>query len=415
MPYLKAAVLSLRDVIAHAGPLDRKLYDELGRLVRFLSTRGITPFFLGNRPWTFQTSDGKIMDLRQRITADWGEFPWHVAVQDGPPFKPKREVTEFILNRHSWKRSEVIYIGNTTEDMQTAVNGGLLFLNAKWHKDAIEHGFSFSSPLEIARFVDIFCLREHLWYFVIEDGNLRFYSLGPFSTKMDDASWYSHDARNVAKQGFGNIDFWTQCITSTLYLSGLSGEFDYATVYPGHTIEQKTSVVADAMVRFTNCMRKKYLPDLIVRHTDAPKLQYTRLEKKPVHHSMQLNTIRLRPDPLKGASEDRYKNPPLSAKKGVLVVDDFCTEGLSLEAARNYLRQTGAKVILLSWLKTVNRDYKRIDVAKPFNPYVINKFPANLPVRLYGYERQIVDRQATGELAQRFRSYRTWNWPADIL
>src|SRR3954447_23664541 len=102
MPYLKAAILSLRDVIAHRGPVDKNLYAELGRLIKFLSTRGITPVFLANRPWVVQTTDGQRMDLRTLITSDWGEFPWYVALQDKNPFKPRREATAFVLDKHSW-------------------------------------------------------------------------------------------------------------------------------------------------------------------------------------------------------------------------------------------------------------------------------------------------------------------------
>ena len=54
--------------------------------------------------------------------------------------------------------------------MISAVNGGLLFLNACWYNKSVEYGFQFSEPKELAKFFDVFCFREHWWHFKIEDG-----------------------------------------------------------------------------------------------------------------------------------------------------------------------------------------------------------------------------------------------------
>jgi len=48
---------------------------------------------------------------------------------------------------------EVLYVGNSDDNMKTARNGHVLFLNANWHKEANPYGYQFESPKDIARFV----------------------------------------------------------------------------------------------------------------------------------------------------------------------------------------------------------------------------------------------------------------------
>jgi hypoxanthine phosphoribosyltransferase len=111
------------------------------------------------------------------------------------------------------------------------------------------------------------------------------------------------------------------------------------------------------------------------------------------------------------ATGERYKTPPLKPNKCVLVVDDFCTEGFSLNAARNYIQKTGARVILLSWLKMVNRDYIRVDILEEFDPYTANAFEDLPEPRYYPYNRYIVARQALATLKRQLGSYSNWDWP----
>ena len=99
----------------------------------------------------------------------------------------------------------------------------------------------------------------------------------------------------------------------------------------------------------------------------------------------------------------------------VLLVDDFCTEGHSFEAGRALVEATGARVICLSWLKTIKTDYRAIHppvrIADPFAPV-----PAGEPLqtRSYGYNASIVSNAAELDLADVHRRYATWDWPKGI-
>jgi hypothetical protein len=48
MPALKGVIFSLRDVLARSGPIEKNLFNETIRLLRFLKDRGITPVFATN-------------------------------------------------------------------------------------------------------------------------------------------------------------------------------------------------------------------------------------------------------------------------------------------------------------------------------------------------------------------------------
>ena len=49
------------------------------------------------------------------------------------PFKPQAAAVAYILDKEGWSRTEALFVGNSDVDMKTARNGGVLFLNARWH------------------------------------------------------------------------------------------------------------------------------------------------------------------------------------------------------------------------------------------------------------------------------------------
>ena len=81
-----------------------------------------------------------------------------------------------------------------------------------------------------------------------------------------------------------------------------------------------------------------------------------------------------------------YVQSPLRPGRFVLVVDDFCTQGNSFEAARAYVERTGARAICLGWLKTINTDYLKIaDPPGIVDPYAANHFaksPKQVGIRI---------------------------------
>jgi hypoxanthine phosphoribosyltransferase len=159
-------------------------------------------------------------------------------------------------------------------------------------------------------------------------------------------------------------------------------------------------------------MRRKLLPDLIIRHTDAKKSQSMRRAGERLSHLNQLNTIHLNRTPIKSVQKDtRYARSPLRRDRTVLVVDDFCTNGYSLEAARLNIMRTGAEVICVSWLKTINTDYLELIPSSNWDPYSPIKHDS-LPghIQRHSYGEAVAENRAASEVDEKFRAFCNWRW-----
>jgi hypothetical protein len=406
---LKALIFGDRNVIQ-----DGKHFSEIKQLFRFLISKDIVPIIYSN------DLTPERVRLEKSINENYSnKVVWYIAERDATPKKPKADAIGYVLSKMWLEKNEVIYVGNTDTDMQTAVNGGVLFLNATWYGKNNDYGFEFDSPFEIARFVDIFCLRDNLWFYHINSDNLEYYSPGTYAY-LEQQYTYSRDAKEAAKYGRGKPDFWIKYLLSTVYFSGLCDQIDYIAPYPGHEkdsilklmrLEEVEKTVAD----FAKCFRINYLRDLIIRHTTSLPSSQTRNKGGSLNHRNQLQTISLNRLPLKNLKGERYKSCPLKTGKTVLILDDICTEGYSFEAARVYIEQTGAKVICLSLLKTIGKNYTQIGNIGSFSPFQAN--PDLVPERviLHPYSRYTLDSSTHQEITSKLEAYDSWQWDLDIL
>jgi len=407
MSKIKGVILSVEDILVPNGKVDGKIFSEVDKLIKYFRSKNIEFVVFTNRAWTIGKDR---IPLEDRLREYWGDFTYLCRAKDrSVPGKPQKEATNYVLNLMGWKSTETLYIGASENDMQTAVNGSLLFLRATWWAHKTNYGFEFSTPKDIARFIDTFCLREHLWCHEIHDGDFHFYALAPFSTMKEEYTLYSADAREAAKHGLGHPEFWTGALISSLYFSGIHQDINYVSVYPGHKAGFGNNVMDDAISLFGKCFRKNYIPDLIIRHTQSLKSQAARNSGVPIDHANQLNTIYLNPAPHRTPLV-KYKVAPLGRGKTVLLIDDITTRGYSLESARAYIEQTGAKVIMVSWLKTINTDIVTLAPFKKFNPYIPNRFEGINTGKVHSYRENIVDNLAPAELSKIFKSYQEWEW-----
>lgn len=396
---LKCLIFGDRDVIKK----DNGIFPNVKRLINYLIKRKIQPVILSND----QTIER--LRLEKELQSEYPNVAWFIADRDETPKKPKPESIQWVLDSFKIEPHEAMMIGNSDNDMKTAVNSGLLFANASWYGKKTNYGFEFKQPYEIARFVHIFCLREIFWGYAIKNEGLEYYSLGIYGTREEKYD-YSHDAKEAAKLGRGHPNFWINYLLSSVYFSGLHKKIDYIAPYPGHKQESTPTVMEKTIVTFAKCFRKKYLKDLIIRHETANKSAYARSSGKggALDHLNQLNTIKLNPFPLKKEKE-RYKRSPLKSGKTVLVIDDFCTEGYSLEAARAYIEQTGANVICLSLLKTIFRGYKQIQNISKFSPFDPQEFSSSdIQATQHEYQKYISSPPSEYEIRKKLAEYDQW-------
>jgi hypothetical protein len=409
MSKLKGVIFSVEDTLVPQGSIEEKMFADVTKLVSYLLSINIKVSVFTNRLWT--VGENKT-PLEEALKLRWGDTFTYYCGQDDEeiPKKPSAVATEYVLEKMNLDSSEVIYIGSSENDMRTAVNGKLLFLRATWWANKTNYGFEFDSPKSIARYIDTFCLREHLWCHEIQTKDFRFYALAPFSTMKPEYTLYSEDARKAAKHGLGHPDFWTSALFSSLYFSGIHKEIDYITTYPGHEKGSGNVIMEEAGSVFAKCFRKTYIPDLIIRHKKALKSQTARNNGVAIDHLNQLNTIKLNENPTKNA-KNKFKTSPLKKGKTVLLIDDICTRGYSLESARAYIEKTGAKVIMASWLKTINTDIETLGTQDTFNPYSENTFESPSIGVVHGYHANFTDHLAPAELTKQFKAYENWDWP----
>jgi len=403
-------LVGVRNVLVRKGKVDNALLEEIIKLVNFSRSIGVEPVMFANVEWSVDDQP-----LDQALGPRLPSVRWFFANRGNCEHKPTAAAVPSVCEQMGWNPRDVLYLGNTEADMRTAVNGGVLFLKASWYESGTSYGLEFASPMEVARFLDIFCQREYLWHFEIRDeSGLEFYSLAPFSTLTRRYKSYSADARAAAKFGLGHPAYWTQALYSTVYFAQLHTRFDYVACYPGHATDSPASLMEEPFAALAGSFRKKLLPDLIVRHTTARKSQRVRRAGGRLSHLDQLNTICLNATPIRNRQTgSRYVRSPLRRGKTVLVVDDFCTQGYSLDAARLYIAQTGAQAILVSWLRTINSDYlqlmPRADVSwNPYEPQEFETLPGG--TKRHPYRGTVAEDEAASEVDEKFDRFCSWSW-----
>ena len=414
---LKGVIFSLSDVLVHRGTIDKDLLLEVIKLLRFLISENVQPVLVSNSTWTVTMPDGTKKEFQDYLSELIGQkLPYYQGGKD-IEYKQYGTAMQAILRKQGWSPSEVLYVGNTHEDVQAASNGGFPLLNAKWHGDNSPYGFEFASPKEIASFIDCCCLNAGDWFWGIEDGPLRVYSIAPFaeySRAYPEGAIYSTDAKQAVKADAGNIRFWGLLMAARIHLSGIGSEIDFVAPYPGHKMSSKKTKLMNAVAVVSGSLRARYLFDFIERHTDAPKSQALRVAKMKPPIENQIHTIKLNPHATRtGPKQLKYKNPPALRGKTVLVVDDICTEGNSLESARAFFEKAGAKVVLLSWLKTPGpNDYHAITsltppIKDPFKPYTSK----STTQKVYSNSGNVINPNADSEIAAAYLKYSAWDWP----
>lgn len=409
---LKHVIFSIDDTILGFNNEKNEMFAEVTKLINFLKRKNIGFSILANRtrPVSVKGKTEKV-DLFDALKQHWGDFPVFCSGIDASvPYKPQAKAVKYVIDKLGLEENEVVLLGAKLDDMRTALNGGVLFLRATWYTARTDYGLEFSTPKDVAKFIDIFCTREHYWCFQINEQGFRYYALAPFSTYKAEYTTYSEDARSTAKHGTGHPEFWVSALITSIYFTGLHREVDYICSYPGHKRGYGNKVMNEPMKIFGRCFNKNYIPDLIYRHTDAPKSQTARREGRTTSHENQLNTIHIQMNPIKKIeTEKRYASPPTRRGKTVLVLDDFCTRGYSLEAARQYIHKTGSKTILVSWLKTINTDIEKLFDIDGLKPYSANQVNSPKVDKIFNYHTYLTDPTASEELTELFQRFQEWD------
>jgi predicted amidophosphoribosyltransferase len=404
---LKLILMSPDGTVGSDGKADDNVVRDLCKFIARMATRGVEVALWARHRKVLNGQPLEAYLAREAKTpvrhfqAGAGAFPIR---RYAGSVNPVLSATGAALN-------ETILVGSKKEDMLAGVNNGLLLVRPAWYGEDMEYGFRVRSIGELGRFCEVFALREHPIYWAINSGNLHALSMGPFSTYFAEFAEYGSDARQVAKENKGNHDFWFFAVVSTLYFSGIVHGADFICPFPGHNPAATGGIreLLDAvMTKFGKCFKKPYLPNLIVRHVKSQKSQFLKPDQKSFRN--HLNTIHLNQRP---RHYDRPEPPRamLSLKnKRVLVVDDFVTNGRSLDTARAYIEAAGGTAVLFSWLKTVNTSFNHMRPDPALSPYQPNRVATEPSAASFGYAAHVVDPVASKEMQTIFEAYTGWQW-----
>ncbi|WP_201864467.1 phosphoribosyltransferase [Microvirga soli] len=405
---LKLVLISPNGTIGADGKARIDILDELVTFTERMSVRGVQVAF-----WSRHRAmiDGEPVHeyLSRRSGVPVRLF---LAGQGGLPTRQRAGSVDPILAELGVSRHETVLVGNSDADVPAGVNNQLLLIRPGWYPQQIDYGFEVPSISSLAQFCEIFALREHPIYWSISDSDLHVRAMGPYSTYKPNFAEFSADAKSAAKEDGGQRRFWFLMIVSTLYFSGLIHQIDYLCAFPGHNPNSSSEVrkgLDALMTVFGKCFRKPYLADFILRHTPAIKSQYAKPYEKTFLN--QLKTIHLNRYPRHYDRPTPPASPLRLTGKTVLVADDFCTNGRSLDVARAFIEAAGGKAILFSWLKTINTAFLHMNPdpqVQPFKPNDINAEPKWVS---YDYHDHVVAPEAADEIAALLDAYKNWKWP----
>ncbi len=399
---LKLVLVSPENTIASNETFDIDLINSFCELIKKLAAAGIRTAIWSNKTWRFNN-----INISEFLTNQSGVQVDLVGLSVGMPARQTKDSVNPILTKYGVKLEETVLVGSAETDLIAGKNNRLLLLRADWYENKIDYGFGLKSIKELERFCLLFGNRSHYFYWQVNepDENLNLNTLGPYSTHKPEFATFGGDAFKAAKFEKGTLDFWHHLITSTLYFSGIIHKVDYITVYPGHAGNKKVQEFYEALDILGKCFGKTFYVDLILRHTAAAKSATTPHAEKTF--LTQINTIHLNNYPSKLGKEPN-KSALRLKDKCVLVVDDICTNGRSLDTARAYLSSAGAKCILFCWLKAIHRDYLRMVPMPEISPYKPNALATEPGNVAYGYHQHIVDTAAATEIDTLLSQFRAW-------
>lgn len=297
----------------------------------------------------------KVLLLRSSLEYDLLVTPNEVNLKK----KPSPKFIEYIETILNIPKDKFIYIGdNDFTDAICASHAKVLYFSARWANPNPQYGIPVSNPSSVIRIIRRHLLKEEYWGWELEKIDNQERPIKAIALLDCRSSLRDYAVRALKYGERQHRTFFLLHLVSSVYLSGLYREVDYWATYPSHnegnSLNPLMSWIFD---RVTKEFRKKYI-DLFYRHKESIDSGTSRRNGISVNFTNQISTVVLN-------QEYRRK----IRRKKILVVDDFITEGYSLECARNLLYQANVSdVIGLSIGKYGNR-YIQISIRNSFDPF----------------------------------------------
>uniref|UniRef100_E6QWP7 Uncharacterized protein n=1 Tax=mine drainage metagenome TaxID=410659 RepID=E6QWP7_9ZZZZ len=232
------------------------------------------------------------------------------------------------------------------------INGPTLAFHAEWGGGRSAYGIRLEKPVELLQYLDVFFLKEALWFAKLDgtDGAGRSVTVrglidgnGAGSEAIRRAVFKTlKERQDVRVNGVSMPMFLLTHMLTSAYLDGLltSGRDQVLwQIYPGHSPASTPPPLIQASFQHMNLFRSKASVKGrygLNRMIDAKQSHTERIadNRQAVKFINQMNSVALIP-----GTNVRGKR--------VYVIDDFTTEGYSLEAARQFFYAAGARSVHL--------------------------------------------------------------------
>jgi predicted amidophosphoribosyltransferase len=328
---IKAIILDISDTLLERREVVSGVPEMIGRL-RGL---GLSLFFVSNNQVSRLTAIHPCFEEGEYLDS------FEVGGKKG-----SGRFVDAICNRHELERNELLYLGDSDNDMKEAVNRSVAFFSPKWAVKDYPYGLKMSTPDRFATTIETFFLKEALWYYQVNDVDalnrpvIIRALLDPDECKNAGITRLLKQKQN---QQFDNAymlsDYLSLHLFASLYLEGLHLRSRPRKpiiwgIYPSHKGSQ-TGVLERIATLTSRMFREAYVPGLIYRHTPAVQSHKARQRGERTTLSNQLQTIHLDPD-LRNKVRGRC----------IIIIDDFTTGSNSFEAARNILYNAGAAEVV---------------------------------------------------------------------
>lgn len=339
--------MSVRAVIFDAGVLlgaRRSVIGELTELLAKLRELEILVAVFSTEP----VDVNGLLDTWGQPAADLQLTRDDVGKNKGSPAWIDKACAELEVSRH-----ELIYVGDSDLDWRTAINSAVMYFHAEWAGRPIRRpGFRAQSPNELWHDLSHFFLQPPRWQYRIDDGHSTHIRalLNATTTLSNQVSptgevtqrftlqqifTYERDIR-VGGVPAKALLMWHAI--SSLYLEGLVPPGVLIASYPSHKAGKLEGILDDWLTPAAKVFHGWYTSDLLVRATEAPDTSRLRWQGKAATPEMQMSTVHINPD-----YQRRLRD------KTVILLDDFTTDGTSLEWGKSLLQAAGvARVILVT-------------------------------------------------------------------
>jgi len=259
------------------------------------------------------------------------------------------EFRNFIkINVNASNTKDYILVGSSDEDLILAVNKKMLLINPGWSVKKGElparYAITLHSPWQLLEAVRLISNQSE-WYFNLDvPENTRVLALTSANTKNGDVNTSEREVldgfRSALKSGDRNY-------FNALYFHLISGvmknpelrEVDIWATFPSSSRSNINEELEELKERCRYLTGKKFSEPMFKRHTTVGKSHHTNDEERlRVGCKKHFDSIVL---------NDFYKQKNRIRGKVVCVLDDYLTNGISFETARNLLLEAGARKVIL--------------------------------------------------------------------